>query len=89
MRKIPIFHLFTGRKGYGRALLLIFLIMMLSIVFMYRHEMMGKDNPGGITGFAVASDQQPDHKPIQQVSKDLEDMGAQRVANDPGLRYVK
>lgn len=68
---------------YLRPLLVIFVLMVLAFVFMYDGEKELVD--AGITGNVIKGEEA---RPIQEVVEDLEDAGAERIANPAGLRYA-
>jgi len=70
---------------YYKPLAVIFLIIILSMVIM---STAGKDTGKGVTGYAI-KEEQPETRPIQEVTKDLEEQGFEYVANDPGLDYAR
>jgi len=65
---------------YYRPLLVILLIIVVSMVVMNNT---GDLTDEKVTGYAVSE------RPIQEVTKDLEEGGFERVANDPTLSYTE
>jgi hypothetical protein len=81
------------KKGYHKAILSIFLIILVSFIFMQllikhnNHDY--DDDETSITGFALKeSVENQETRPIQDIHKELEEHGWARVVTDKEMRYT-
>jgi hypothetical protein len=79
------------KKGYHKAILSIFLIILVSFILM---QLMINNNSNdndetSITGFALKEQvENQETRPIQEIHKELEDHGWARVATDKNMEYT-
>lgn len=73
-----------AKKGYHKAVLMIFLLIIMSALFMYQFGTDRSALPEGATAMAVHEEDNVEYpvRPIQDVTNDFEKAGWERVAND-------